>query len=151
MRTQSDHLVRGGALRGSLDTVFTAPLLTRLGRALGTHCLRSDRGRCRFVLSRAEDARLAPLQLALSQGLILSGHDVTDVGERAAPPSTAPHPSARLVIEHGEGTLLLDLGGGPVSEAELLTICEILDAGAFAIGEGTLERAHRVPPARVTP
>src|SRR4051812_36203282 len=80
MTTSFASLLRGSSLRGD-TTVLNAASAARLGRAFGTLVRRrSDNGRTGVVVARGDDTASLPVRDGLVRGLVLSGHDVKDVG-----------------------------------------------------------------------
>jgi phosphomannomutase/phosphoglucomutase len=152
------QLLRGSSLRGDA-TSLDARAAARLGRALGTLVRRrTSGGKQKVVVARADDGATLPVRDGLVQGLLLSGHDVKDIGTVGSDVFTFAlrHLGAAggvVVTTAGEGalSLIVFLAGRPVVGEGLQALAHIADGDDFAAGEGALELLDVVPAFRAAP
>ena len=141
-------LVRGVCLRvppGALDRTTAQ----RFGRALATLLARRGDARAPVVVARGDDEDQRALRDGIVRGLVLSGVDVLDLGivdsELFAFALRAGHRGAAcaagvLLGSTGDATSAMTfLGLAPTSSDTLHELAELADAGAFVVGQGTVE------------
>lgn len=140
--------VRGRA-RDGMDEAFAQ----RLGRGLGTLALQRGHGSTGFVVGRELGERTAGLRDGLVRGLLLSGHDVLDVGVVDA----RRHEFAMIHLARPAGVLVVGaegmeaagfeilMSGGPLVGETLRELREVVQQGDFAVGEGALEVTDTEP------
>ncbi len=140
-------------IRGIADREFSDPDVVDLGRAMGTYLQRSS-GR---KLTLGRDTRLSSQRLgrALAEGLLASGCDVTDVG-------VVPTPLLYYSVFHlnATGAVMITgshnppeyngfkvVSGAPtIHGAEIQKLRQMMEAGDYASGKGTLSAADVAVP-----
>ena len=74
-------LVRGSGLRGAAPSALSPAVCARAGRALGTLVRQREGGGSKRVLvARTHDGAQLGIRDGLVRGLVLSGHQVIDIG-----------------------------------------------------------------------
>jgi phosphomannomutase len=151
-----DALFADTEIRGDARSALDDATLERLGRGLGTLARRRGLGRTTFVFGRDDHVATGPARDALLRGVVLSGHEVVDVGivdparhEFALNELVAPA-GVRLgvSVENGREQLALEvfLGGGPLVGAALRALADVVKGGDFSSGDGAL-RLFDIEPA----
>ena len=149
------ELIHDSALQGDASH-FDVAAATRLGRACGTALRRRTGGGAQVVvLGRGGNGDELVLRDGLARGLLLSGHDVRDVGVASAElfAFAISHLGAAggvLVQPAGAGTrtLTFSLGKRPLAGDALLELASLADGEDFSAGAGSLALVDVVPAAR---
>lgn len=136
-------LIQGAELRGDaihLDVVAA----TRLGRAFGTVLRRRGSGTDVVVLGRCDDAML-PVRDGLVRGLILTGHDVRDLGmvdaalvAVAVDRFEAVGAALLHTIDDSTRVVRFSLGRRPLGDDALAELSSLADGDDFSAGTGSL-------------
>lgn len=139
-------LLQGDALVGAAADLDGARA-ERIGRALGTLARRRGLLRTSFLLAADEAEGVRFVREGLLCGLLLSGHDVSDVGPLdaeglALAMEQLAHPGGVLVEERAEGAIAISLllDGRTLVRRDLEELCDIAEMGDFAAGEGALRK-----------
>ncbi len=140
-------------IRGIADREFPDPGVVDLGRAIGTYLQRQS-GR---KLTLGRDTRLSSVRLAqaLTEGLLATGCDVTDVG-------VVPSPLLYYSVFHLQATGAVMItgshnppeyngfkvvsGASTIHGAEIQKLRKLIEAGDYASGKGTLSTADVAAP-----
>lgn len=138
-------LIHGSALQGDAARLDLGAA-TRLGRAFGTALRRHTGGGSRVVVvARSDDGGELPLRDGLVRGLVLTGHDVRDLGvvdERVFVFSLGHQNAAGGVLVQPGGdrlrTVSFTLGRRPLAGDALAELAGLADGDDFSAGSGTL-------------
>lgn len=138
-------LIQGSTLQAE-PARFDLVAATRLGRAFGTALRRRTGGGAQVVvLARGGSGAELPLRDGLARGLLLSGHDVRDIGVAGAElfAFAGAHlgaAGAALVMpfESGRCAVTFSLGRRPLAGDALAEIAALADGDDFSAGEGKL-------------
>ena len=114
----------------------------QLGRAMGTLGLRLGLGQLRFALGYAASTDMKQRD-GLVRGLVLSGHDVLDVGQTSEPSwaqaATEPETTAGIFLGAiGEVPRFRLMLGGALNADRRTELAAVFAEGRFAAGEGSL-------------
>jgi phosphomannomutase/phosphoglucomutase len=137
-------------IRGVWSKGLTAETANLIGRAFGTHALEAS-GKDRVRLSVGRDVRLSSGAIAenLIKGLLSTGADVIDIGE--CPTPLQYYSLYRFAVEGGVmvtgshnppeyNGFKLSIGQETIYGEEIQHLREIIEAGIFAEGSGTVEK-----------
>lgn len=148
-------LIHGAELQGDAAQLDVA-VATRLGRAFGTALRRRTGGGSKVVvIGRAANGEELPLRDGLVRGLLLSGHDVRDIGVASAElfAFAIAHLGAAggalvLPASAGRRALTFSLGKRPLAGDALVELAALADGEDFSAGEGSLSLVDVAPAAR---
>lgn len=142
------ELLRGATLQGDATTLTAASCL-KLGRALGTLTRRRmgappAHARHRVVVARGDDGRTMAVRDGIVRGLLLSGHDVKDIGTAPSDLFTFAlrhfDAAAGAVVADGDAlSIMFFMGGRPLVGEGLQALGALADGDELSAGEGTLE------------
>ncbi len=146
MTSHITELLRNSSLRGAAPVPLSIEVCTRIGRAFGTLARQRLAGGTKtVVVGRSADGAQLALRDGLVRGLIVSGHDVVDVGVCASEVFTfaLKHlgSDAGTLVTSSEGAvfnLFFFLSGQPVTGEHLQTLCAIGDGDVLCAGVGSL-------------
>src|SRR5271169_2825182 len=139
-------------IRGVVGKTLTAPIVQRIGQALGT--LAQERARDTVIVAR--DGRTSGPELArvLATGIQASGANVIDIGMVATPMSYfAAHELKTQCCVMVTGShnppehngLKMVIAGDTLAGEEIQALRSRIEAGALATGAGSLRRADIAP------
>jgi phosphomannomutase len=132
-------------VRGRAADGMSPRFAERLGRGLATLARRHGQERTTFVIGREPGEQVSDLRDGLVRGVLLSAGDVIDVGVVDA----KKHEFAMIHLARTGGVLVTGgaedacgfeilLGGGPLVGPRLAELRDVVLAGDFRAGEGTL-------------
>ena len=138
------ELLRGATLQGD-PTTLTAAACVKLGRGLGTLTRRRmGASRARVVVARGDDKNTVAVRDGIVRGLLLSGHDVKDIGTAPSDVFTFAlkhlDAAAGVVIADGDAlSIMFFVGGRPLVGEGLQALGHLADGEDFSAGEGSLD------------
>lgn len=139
-------------IRGVVGKTLTAPIVQRIGQALGTLAL--ERGRDTLVVARDGRTSGPELGRSLATGIQASGANVIDIGMVATPMSYfAAHElktqcSVMVTGSHNPpdyNGLKMVIAGDTLAGDEIQGLKSRIESGALASGAGSLRHADIVP------
>ncbi|MEW6183488.1 MAG: phosphomannomutase/phosphoglucomutase [Bacillota bacterium] len=143
------NIFRAYDIRGVADRDLTPEAVTALGKAVGTLMINS--GSHNVVVGRDNRLSSPRLRDALVGGLVGTGCDICDIGEAATPVLyfTCDHYGAgggvMITGSHNppqENGFKITVGGATIYGEEILRLKEIMTAGAFSTGTGTIRHEN---------
>lgn len=146
------HIFRAYDIRGVAERDLASPVVTLLGRALGTFF--TEKQDKRVIIGRDNRLSSPRLRDALADGLVSAGCEVADIGEVVTP-------MLYFACEHygiGNGIMItgshnppdnngfkIVAGGSTIFGQEIAALRDLVANGIFVEGQGTLRRANVVP------
>ncbi|MCC7073634.1 MAG: hypothetical protein IT383_20155 [Deltaproteobacteria bacterium] len=148
-------LIQGTELKGDAAHLDVATA-TRLGRAFGTVLRRRGGGGAKVVvLARGGDGEELPVRDGLARGLVLTGHEVHDLGvaseaQLAVAVDRLEAAGAAQVPPVSEGVRRVRflLGRRPLGDEVLAELAALADGDDFSAGTGSLVLVDPRQPSR---